>query len=232
MKDISFTFFSISILLLYSYLILGDSTSQIIYDFSFSDLYLLLVLSLLGFVFLAALSKKLHKLASSNIIRTTYLIVFLPVVLFPVLICYFRIPYLLCQRCPKKCIWGYLRPILIPSFLVVNLQNKIWCATYCPVGFMQGLLGSLIKKKCRPKQLKYLGYLILGTIIMLYFLIQKTEIFSRAFKHTYSTSLVVIVVAGIMLIGSVFVSRLWCNNFCPIGTTSDIISSGEKKLLK
>ena len=63
-----------------------------------------------------------QKYKKENLLKIIYGILFLPVAFFPMLRCYFKVPYIFCKVCPRKCPWGELYTIIQN-----NLVNSI-CA--------------------------------------------------------------------------------------------------------
>ena len=88
--------------------------------------------------FIIVLSKLFRKTEIKNpFLKIIYFILFLPIAAIPFIKCYFKIPFIFCKACPRKCVFGELRPFIIPSFLLLNLDKRFWCYKLCPCGILQ-----------------------------------------------------------------------------------------------
>lgn len=159
-------------------------------------------------------------------------ILFFPAVLFPIFKCYFKVPYIFCRRCPKKCPWGLLRPILVPSLLVLNLDKRFWCYNMCPIGTIQDHQSSICKKRlCLPKWVIYIRYFFLAFVtfiaVRLLFDLRAGEFFFKFTHHFYIWSFSI---AIILFLISFFIPRFWCNYICPVGSFSDLALRLEDKI--
>lgn len=112
--------------------------------------------------------------------------------------------------------------ILAPLFL----GKQFYCMYVCPFGACQELVGKVNPKhklKISPKVVKWLRYLryvllvVLGALLCtsLDISIENFEPFS-AFKFQFA-SLAVLILAGVMLVLSIFINRPWCTFLCPTG---------------
>lgn len=112
--------------------------------------------------------------------------------------------------------------IMAPLFL----GKQFYCMYVCPFGACQELVGKINPKhklKISPKVAKWLRYLryvllvVLGAILCtsLDISIENFEPFS-AFKFQFA-SLAVLILAGVILVMSIFVNRPWCTFLCPTG---------------
>jgi len=112
--------------------------------------------------------------------------------------------------------------ILAPLFL----NKQFYCMYVCPFGACQELVGKINPKhklKIPPKAMKVMRYAryvllaLLGALlcISLDISIENFEPFS-AFKFQFA-SLSVLILAGVILLFSVFINRPWCNFLCPTG---------------
>ncbi|MFH1848974.1 MAG: 4Fe-4S binding protein [archaeon] len=150
-------------------------------------------------------------------------VLFAAYVFYPIFRCYFRIPYLFCHVCPRKCIFGQLRPYTVPSALLLNFSGRFWCTRMCPAGIMQANVAR--KKACEAP--KGLGYIVLLAVIALYFSADQ----GMLFKNIFSVSSAVIAFALAFIALSVFVARPWCS-ICPIGVAGNIILKAQKAIQK
>ncbi len=115
--------------------------------------------------------------------------------------------------------------VALAIFLPMITGRAFYCIWYCPFGSAQEVCGMITKKKYTPtgKVANYLKKIrpIFLTIILLLILfgvnadIYQFEPFSAfLFK---SASVVVLSLAIVFLILSIFIRRPWCNYFCPTG---------------
>jgi hypothetical protein len=163
------------------------------------------------------------------------------VAFYPVFRCYFAIPYLFCHVCPRQCVFGFLRPYLVPAALIMNLEKRYWCYQACPIGTLydcQACIGG------RPKRLRWLGYLALAALAFTavsYFKLDSDlgsegkaiqDWYTYFFKNRYSVSLTVIGVAGGLVAVAYRLRRSFCSALCPIGTFSDLVLRLERSLHK
>lgn len=111
--------------------------------------------------------------------------------------------------------------ILLP--LVTN--KPFYCRWVCPFGAAQELMGKLNKRKLHlsPSLLHFLvsirKYLLLLIVVLLILgmitdLSQWEPFSAFAFR---SASVWVLILAGLLLLASVFVQQPWCRFFCPTG---------------
>jgi len=224
---------------------LHSKYSSKLYIFTFHPVFIILIMIGMAYGVLLALNLRFFTIPKQEIkrklLKVVYFIVFLPVVLFPIFKCYFRIPFVFCHVCPRKCTWGYLRSFTVPSVLLMNAEKRLWCYNFCPFGALQDNTARFRKKRIRIKSWIRWGIrlIILVALIALYFIIKKAKqlyvfgaenLYTYMFKNVYSTSLTVMIVAGVILFISFFIYRVWCSYVCPIGTCSDLILKVEKKL--
>ena len=188
--------------------------------------YFLLIYILIIIAFIIVLSKLVRKKdTKNNLLRIIYFIAFLPIAAIPIIKCYFRIPYILCKACPRKCVFGELRPLLIPSFLLLNLDKRAWCYKFCPCGTFQDYQTKLCKKRIKlPKSLIYLIYIFLLFAIIIVLLLIFNESFKAPFFiGAYEIIITTLIIAAIIFILCFFIPRFWCNYFCPVGSFSDLM---------
>ncbi len=136
----------------------------------------------------------------------------------------------------------FLFIVLLMGIVAPLFMNKsFYCMYVCPFGACQELMGKINPKhkmKISPKLAKWLKYVryvllvFLGAILCtsLDLSIEYFEPFS-AFKFQFA-SLSVLILAGVMLLLSVFVNRPWCNFFCPTGAFFSLFADRNKKTSK
>ena len=123
--------------------------------------------------------------------------------------------------------------IMAPLFL----GKQFYCMYVCPFGACQELVGKINPKhklKISPKVAKWLRYLryvllvVLGAILCtsLDISIENFEPFS-AFKFQFA-SLAVLILAGVMLVLSIFINRPWCTFLCPTGAFFSLFMKNTK----
>jgi|TARA_B100002003_G_C14139843_1_gene548142 polyferredoxin len=201
-------------------------------SFFWSNIYFLIIYISLFIALVLIVLRYLKKIRlNSRILKIIFGLLFLPAVLFPIFKCYFKVPYIFCKRCPRKCPWGLLRPVLVPSLLVLNLDKRFWCYNMCPLGTLQDYQGTILKKKlCVPKWIMNIRYIFLVLIIFvitkLLFDLHTGEFF---FKLTYQFYIWSFSIAVIIFLVSFFIPRFWCNYICPVGSFGDLALKLEKK---
>ncbi|MCK9256345.1 MAG: 4Fe-4S binding protein [Bacteroidales bacterium] len=141
-------------------------------------------------------------------------------------------------------IWDqiFLFTVLILAVVLPLVTNKaFYCQYVCPYGAAQELIWKLNPKKKSilgykiTKYLKYLKYLYLLIILSLIVVavdvkLEDLEPFS-AFKFQFA-SLIVIVLAVLMLILSLFFNKAWCKYFCPTGAILTLFRAKRGKSKK
>jgi hypothetical protein len=163
------------------------------------------------------------------------------VVFFPLFRCYFKVPYLFCHTCPRQCVFGYLRPYLVPAALVMNLEKRHWCINCCPFGTMFDCQAQAVGSSRRlPKMVRRATSLaVLGFTVYSYFKV-KADLAREAitlddwytvfFANVYAPVSMVLFVAAVLIVMSFWVRRPFCDSLCPVGTVSDLILKSEQKL--
>lgn len=254
-RDMSF-FVLASIFIFEGALIIDPGTSTGIYAVSFLPGYHAVLLILVGLGIVSAMdltavneayskrfgaikqsAERLFQLTGIRLSQWIYFAVFSVVLFFPIFKCYFQVPYLFCHVCPRKCPFGFLRPYIIPAALIMNLSKRTWCFHYCPVGTLQSCRSRNIHKAARIA-LRAVAVLILGVTVFSYFKINSdvqsafkfnNDWYIALFRNNYDTSVWVLIIAGAILLISLFLPRIFCHGICPVGTFSALIQAGEKK---
>lgn len=203
-----------------------------IFNLFLTQEYFLLVYISLIFIFFLIIFQLFKKIKIKNTtLKLIYFIIFLPIAVIPIIKCYFNIPYVFCRACPRKCVFGEVRPFIIPSFLLLNLDKRFWCFRLCPCGTMQDYQARICKKRIKlPKVFSYSRYAILLFIIIFYFLIIYNENLKNPFFYgAYIVVLSTLIISAIIFILCFFIPRFWCNYICPVGCVSDRILKIEKR---
>lgn len=237
-------------------LIAAPDTGRALYDFTFAPAYHGLLLVLAGWGILQAMGirfhtgsepqKKLRELARwiydhtrIRPLRWLFFAAFAPVVFYPIFRCYFKVPFLFCHVCPRLCVFGYLRPYLVPAALVMNLEKRHWCHHACPLGTLyQCQAGTGVKRRL-GKWLFALPLGVLAFVAIGYFEIRRDlegvgawpgNWYALFFKETFSVSGAVIAVAAILLVMGFRWRRSFCDTLCPVGTFSELLQKIERRL--
>jgi spermidine synthase len=238
-------------------LIVAPDTSRGLYAFTFTPAYHWLLLALAGWGILQAmgvrlqsrsqLQRKFQEIALRVYRRTRlrplrwlFFLAYAPVVFYPIFRCYFTVPFLFCHVCPRLCVFGFLRPYLVPAALLMNLEKRHWCHHACPLGTLyqcqadSGGRGRRLSRWLFALPLAMLGFTTVG-----YFEIERDmegvgiwtgDWYAFFFKETFSTSGAVIASAAVLLIMGFRWRRSFCDTLCPVGTFSELWLKIERRL--
>jgi len=231
-RDLSFFLISLFLIIIFTYFVLQQNVRKNL-SFLWNNTYYYPVYFSLIIAFLIVFFKIIQKKEIKNKnLKIIFGLLFLPAALFPVIRCYFKIPYIFCRACPRKCPFGELRSFIIPSFVLVNLDKRFWCYNLCPFGTLQDHQCKLSKIRIKlPKWLSYLRYLfLLFTIIIVLLLIFNENFYFLFFKGDFHLVLGTFIAAIIIFILAFFIPRFWCNYFCPIGSFGDLVLKLENKI--
>lgn len=170
------------------------------------------------------------------------------IVFYPLFRCWFKLPYVFCHVCPRKCVFGWFRPYLVPAALVMNLNKRHWCHHSCPVGSLLHCQDEAFRPPARRLWLKpvsrAISYAALAFTAFAYFRIRHDQEtladapegwFQMYFKNSYSFSLAVLAVAGALILAGFLRRRAFCETLCPVGTVSESYLQLErwtKKILR
>ena len=119
--------------------------------------------------------------------------------------------------------------ILIALILLTLIFGRIYCSLICPLGILQEIIG-FIKNKTSDSvhknyPLKYFlaavvwGIFIGGSSLLIRY-IDPYTIFGSAISKT-SAGLIIV---GLIILAVFFKDRIFCTNFCPVGTILGLIS--------
>jgi spermidine synthase len=235
------------------FLIVRQETSASLYGLSYMDWYHWTLLALLclgmymavkeiwfpGISTAASAGTTVMKKTGIALLRWIFFAFFSLVVFFPIFRCYFQVPFLFCHACPRKCVFGYLRPYLVPAALIMNLERRYWCFNCCPVGTMFDCQAKAVVSK--PWQMaawmKLLPIVVLVMTVFSYFKVESDlkggglpfgDWFTVLYKNQFSVSMAVIAATVMLLIIALKVRRSFCELLCPVGTLSDLILKVQK----
>jgi hypothetical protein len=225
-----------------------DRTSTILYSISFMPAYHcgLLVLSafnmlqVMGLVpplgaagFRQGTARPILQRTKIRLSRWINFFAFALVVFFPVFRCYFKIPYLFCHVCPRQCVFGYLRPYLVPAALIMNFDKRFWCFHCCPIGTLHDCHARVAFRPRRlPERIKILPFAVLAFTAFAYFRLPadlaKPEAMARDwytffFMNVYASFGLVIVVAALLILATFILRRPFCELLCPVSTLSGLL---------
>ncbi len=153
-------------------------------------------------------------------------VIFLPLILLPVLRCYFKVPYVFCRICPHKCPWGMLRTFILSSFFTLNLSGRFWCFYLCPLGTFQECQAQIskqnVKLSFRPGLVAYPALIL--TVGMYFLTLEWPQGATYFSVGHYSWIKITVFTASLIFAAAFFIPRFWCRYFCPVGTIADLIS--------
>lgn len=203
-------------------------------DFFWSEEYLILILTVLAAGFGFILIKKFD--SWKHYLKYPAFAILLPLALFPVVRCYFKIPYIFCKACPRKCPWGQVVRFTIPLFLTQNLSRRFWCFNVCPFGTIQDIQSKVCSKHIKlPKWAILIRYIFLAFttfVVAAAFIGIKDMQEGALFRGAYHYSVIALVFALLIFIAAFFIPRFWCRYFCPVGAVGDIVLKAESYIKK
>jgi spermidine synthase len=255
--------FAFTLLLLASIgvLIVAEETSSGVYAVSFAPAYYwglvtLLALGIIRAVRLPARSSTPGRIGSAvkrftrtvyestkvSVFRWAYFLSFSLAVSYPIFRCYFSVPYLFCHVCPRKCIFGFLRPHLVPAALIMNLERRSWCYQACPIGTLSDCQARVCKASRRvPARLRAVAFAVLGFTVVAYFKIMwdldhqpavELDLYTFFYNNLFAVSTGVIGIAVALIILGYRLRRSFCDILCPVGAFSDLLLRGEGTLTR
>ncbi len=239
--------------------IVAEDSSAGIYGLSFEPVFLWILVLLLGLGVVQALGVRLlprgggalvgalrraldavHRTTRLRAYQWTCYAAFAVVGFYPVFRCYFKVPYLFCHVCPRDCVFGYMRPYLVPAALLMNLERRFWCHRACPIGTLGIAQGRVCKRSRRwPAVVQVLSIAILVFTAVSYFKIKadfaaqpdaENDWYTFFYTNVFAASTVVIGIAAGVLLLSLRLRRTFCEALCPVGRFSEIVLKIERRL--
>ena len=238
-------------------LIVAPDTSASIYAFTFTPAYHWLLLGLAAWGLLQAMdvrlrsrselqkklreiSRRLYQHTRLRPLRWLFFLAFAPALFYPIFRCYFKIPYLFCHACPRLCVFGYMRPYLVPVALLMNLEKRYWCHHACPLGTLYHC--QTISGGRGHRLAKWL--FILPLVILVFTAVSYFELpldldqsgflpgdwHALFFHKTFAVSTAVVGLATLFLLLGYRWRRSFCDTLCPVGTFSELFLKIERKL--
>lgn len=137
-----------------------------------------------------------------------------------------QIATILSLHAPAVALTGaFLLVVGIP--LVIIFFGNIYCGYICPFGAAQELLGYVVPDRFKQpisaetmRKARFVKYIVLFVLIIVFFISRdRTTLAADPLIEVFSgsTQQLLLWVAGIALIGSVFYVRFWCRYLCPVG---------------
>lgn len=205
---------------IFSWWMVADPWNPLL-NFFWSDTYAILIQTMLV---AAAVGWVVKRVSGHGVPRRGlqwfYGLFFFPVLLFPLLRCHYKVPYVFCRACPSPCPWGISRMFLFNGFLILNLLNRSWCSDLCPLGTFQELQSSISRKHLRQSSwLSGIAYLVLFTTLGFYL----ATLFKWPWLNwfdvgNYDFVEVTAIVALLIMLTAFLIPKFWCRNLCPVGT--------------
>jgi hypothetical protein len=163
------------------------------------------------------------------------------VVFYPIFRCCFTLPYLFCHVCPKKCVFGVLRPYLVPGALIMNIERRHWCYHACPLATLHDCeIRNLAQAKNSPRWFYYCALASLAFTVFSYFklksdLTPSSSIWGNWYdfflENQYAPLEGTIVVTLVLLVIGLRYRRVFCSLLCPVGTLSGLVLRVERQLV-
>ncbi len=244
-------------------LIVAEQTSSGVYAVSFAPVYYWALAALLALGIMRAVglqgmprgrpatpgriraavqrfSRTIYESTKVSVLRWAYFLSFSLAVSYPIFRCYFSVPYLFCHVCPRKCIFGFLRPYLVPAAVIMNLERRFWCYQACPIGTLSDCQARVCKASRRvPARWRAVSFAVLGFTAVAYFKIMwdldhqpavAFDWYTFFYNNLFAVSAGVIGVAAALIILGYRLRRSFCEMLCPVGAFADLLLRGERAL--
>jgi predicted membrane-bound spermidine synthase len=237
--------------------IVAEETSGAIYALSFTPVHYWALAALLALGILRAMGTKpfastggrirsvlqrwgaaVHKSTRVRVFRWAYFLAFSVTIFYPIFRCYFKIPYLFCHVCPRKCIFGFVRPFAIPAALIMNLEKRFWCYRACPIGTLFDCQARVCRTSRRaPGRLRAVSIGVLAFTAVAYFKIMwdlnappavASDWYTVFYNNTFTASVAVIAISATLIVLAYRVRRSFCDTLCPVGALSDLLLRLER----
>jgi hypothetical protein len=238
--------------------IVAEETSGHMYALSFTPAYYWVVVALMGAGILRAMwgadsahtrtrdggttwrrfARAVYDTTRVRVFRWAYFVAFSLTVFYPIFRCYFRVPYLFCHVCPRKCVFGFLRPYLVPAALIANLEKRWWCYHACPIGTLFDCQARVCTESSRvPTRWRAVALAVLAFTALAYFKIMwdldhqpaaQFDWYTFFYNNTFGVSMAVITAAAALIILAYRRRRTFCETLCPVGTFSDLVLKLER----
>lgn len=229
-------------------LVASDRTGLHLYAISFAPAYHWLLLFLLAWGIIQAVGRDHISYLPGRLFcqqtpgmspgRMFSYLAYSLVIFFPIFRCYFKIPYLFCHVCPRPCVFGYMRPYLIPAALIMNIEKRHWCFKICPLGTLQDCQFQKARQHFfLPRAVGILPLIVLGCTTVWYFLV-KTHAghpeapginwYNGVYKNIFSAEPLVLLIGGVLLLMAFYCQRPFCELLCPVGTFAKLVLKIEK----
>ncbi len=233
--------------------IAAESTSAAAYDLSFAPGYPWILAALLGAGIVAAMdfdcfrrgegklrtawrrgSEALLRRTKIGAFRWIQFLGFALVAVYPIFRCWFTVPYLFCHVCPRKCIFGFMRPYLVPAALIMNLERRSWCVRSCPLGTLFDAQARACPGARRlPDARRAISLAVLAFVLIAYFAVLQggdlSEWYAFFHQNAFTVSVPVIAVAAGLILAAFRWRRPFCEAVCPIGTCAELLTNLERR---
>jgi len=216
-------------------LIVLEETAAGVYAVSFVPAYHWALLALLAVGLIRAMEFDFGaawRRSGMHPMRWIHFAAFSLAVFYPIFRCYFKIPYLFCHVCPRKCVFGFLRPWLVPAALIMNLEKRHWCYHACPIGTFydcQARTGG--KPARRPIVFRVTAIAVLIFTAAAYFMLKHdlaeppaaADWYAFFYLNAFGVSAAVLATAAVLIVLAWRLRRAFCESLCPVGTFSDLM---------
>ncbi|RMF24121.1 MAG: hypothetical protein D6760_04055, partial [Deltaproteobacteria bacterium] len=251
-RGVPVRFVAASLLIAAAFLIAAPQTRLSMYALSFSEGYHAVLLGLLAAGLAATLDvrpaasglrRSFHRVLGvmrSESVRAFHYAVFSLAAFYPLVRCYFRVPYVFCHVCPRVCVFGYLRPYWVPAAVLMNLGSYSWCRRMCPVGAVferRPRAGTPQRRVARAAAVVRTGVLV--AVGWAYFAVigspstdspTSGDLYSVVFKNGFTVSAAVLAAVAALWWLSRWVPRSFCQLACPIGASCDLANAALRKV--